>query len=167
MTTTMRISLSEREPAELPRQLLAILIGSVAAIAANVAYYFILREFVGIEFIAPSESASQAVSPLPATDVIIFSLVFCFGASIVFLVIANTARRPALIFVTISVLVLIASLFMPLMIPTPPIPMATKLSLASMHIVGAAVLVPILVSIGLPKESSNPSKSELDADAST
>ena len=34
------------------RKLWALLLGSVAAIAANVAYYYILRDFVGIEFIA-------------------------------------------------------------------------------------------------------------------
>ena len=148
----MEISLSDRKPAELPRQLLAILLGSVAAIAANVAYYFILKDFVGIEFIALEQFPPPEVSPLPATDVVIFSIVFCAGASIVFLVVANMVRRPALVFVTISVVVLILSLFLPLMSPTPPIPLPTELSLASMHILGAVVLVPLLVAIGLPRE---------------
>jgi hypothetical protein len=149
----MKISLSERKPAVFQKQLLAIIVGSISAILANVAYYFILKQLVGIEFIAPEQLPSPEVSPLPATDVIIFSSIFCIGASLVFLIIANTVRRPALIFVMISIVVMLLSLVLPLLIPTPPIPIATKLSLASMHILGAAVLVPLLVAIGLPIES--------------
>jgi hypothetical protein len=51
--------------------------------------------------------------------------------------------------------VLLLSLFMPLMIPTPPVPMSTKLVLASMHVLGAAVLVPILIAVGLPSEGND------------
>jgi hypothetical protein len=143
-------TLSARKPAKPSKQLLAIVVGSIFAILANVAYYFILKEFVGIEFIAPSESQSLEVSPLPFTDVIIFSIVYCAGASILFLILANTVRRPALVFVTISFVILFLSLFLPFFMPTPPIPVSTEASLASMHIVGAAVLVPLLVIIGLP-----------------
>lgn len=155
----MATNLSARKPANLSRQLLAIVAASISAIVANVIFYFILKNFAGVEFIAPSESQSLEVSPLPYTDVIIFSIVFCMGASFVFLITANTARRPAVVFVGISAVVLIISLFLPLMIPTPPIPMATKLSLAAMHIVGAGVLIPMLVVIGLPK---NPEGHESD-----
>jgi hypothetical protein len=149
-------TLSARKPAKLIRQLLAIFVASISAIVANVIFYFILKNLAGVEFIAPSESRSLEVSPLPYTDVIIFSIVFCVGASIVFLITANIARRAASIFVGVSIVVLILSLFMPLKIPTPPIPMATKLSLAAMHIVGAAVIVPLLVVIGLPITSIDP-----------
>jgi hypothetical protein len=134
----------------LPRQFLAIVVGSISAIVANVAYYFILREIIGIEFLAPEQFPPPEVSPLPATDVVIFSFIFCAGASKLFLILANLVRRPALIFVTISVVVLVLSLFLPFFMPTPPIPVSTELSLASMHILGAAVLVPIIVTIGLP-----------------
>ena len=155
----MNISLGERRPAELPRQLLAIFVGTISAIVANVAYYFILKEFVGIEFIAPDEPGVEprGIAPLPATDVAIFSIVYCVGAAIVFLIVANTTRRPAPVFVTISVVVLLLSLFLPFFMPTPPIPISTEASLASMHILGAAVLVPLLLAIGLPKESREPS----------
>ena len=145
--------LSARKPANLSRQLLAIVVGSISAIVVNVVYYFILTEFVGIEFIAPEQFPPPEVSPLPVMDVVIFSTVFCAGASILFLILTITTRSPAMLFVGISTVILILSLFMPLKIPTPPIPMATKLSLASMHIVGAAVLVPLLVVIGLPNTS--------------
>lgn len=151
----MKISLGERRPAKMQWQLWAILVGTVSAVAANVAYYFFLKEIVGVLFIAPTEGRIDPtlISPLPFTDVIIFSLVYCFGASIVFLIIANTVRKPALVFVIISAVVLILSLFLPFLMPTPPIPILTEASLASMHILGAVVLIPLFVAIGLPIES--------------
>jgi len=153
----MKSNLNERRPAKMQSQLLAILVGTVSAAAANVAYYFFLKEFVGVLFIAPTEGRIDPtrISPLPYSDVIIFSLVYCIGASIVFLIIANTVRKPALVFVIISVVVLILSLFLPFFIPTPPVPILTKMSLASMHILGAAVLVTTLVVIGLPRDTQD------------
>lgn len=108
-----------------------------------------LKNHFGINFIAPEQYPLPEVSPLPVTDVIIFSAVFCAGAGIVFLIIANTARKPAPLFAAISFVVLVVSCILPLRIPTPPIPMATKLALVSMHILGAAVLVPLLIAFGL------------------
>lgn len=139
----------------MPRQLLAIMVGSISAVAANIAYYFFLKELVGVKFIAPQDGRLDppGISPLPATDVVIFSIVYCLGAGIVFLIVANTVRRPAVVFVTISSVVLFLSLFLPFFMPTPPIPILTEFSLASMHILGAAVLIPLLVAIGLPIES--------------
>ena len=153
---SFRTALSERKPAELPRQLLAILIASLSAIVANVLLYFVLKDYTGIKFIAPAQFPPPEVGPIPAGDVVIFSIVFCVGASVVFLIVANTTRRPAPIFIVISLVVLILSLFLPLMIPTPPIPMSTKWSLVSMHVLGAPVLVPLLVTIGLPKAPVDP-----------
>jgi hypothetical protein len=153
---SFRTSLNERRPAELPRQLLAILIASLSAIVANVLLYFVLKDILGIRFIALEEFPPPEVSPLPASDVVIFSIVFCVGASVVFLIVANTTRRPAPIFIIISLVVLILSVFLPLKVPTPPIPMATKWSLVSMHVLGALVLVPLLVTIGLPKATMDP-----------
>jgi hypothetical protein len=153
---SFRTSLNERRPAELPRQLLAILIASLSAIVANVFLYFVLKDIFGIRFIALEEFPPPEVSPLPVSDVVIFSIVFCVGASVVFLIVANTTRRPAPIFIAISLVLLILSLFLPLNFPTPPIPMATKWSLVSMHVLGALVLVPLLVTIGLPKATMDP-----------
>lgn len=139
----------------LPRQLLAVLLASFTATAANVILYFILKNLIGVEFIAPEQFPPPEVSPLPVTDVIIFSVVFSAGAGLVFLIVANTARRPAHVFSIISVMVLILSCFLPLKIPTPPIPMLTRLSLVSMHILGAVVLVPLIIIIGLPQKTKD------------
>jgi hypothetical protein len=143
-----KTSASLRQPISLPGQLFVIVLASIAAIVANVLFYFILKDLVGINFIAPEQFPLPEVSSLPVTDVIIFSAVYCAGAGIVFLIVANTARKPAPMFAAISFVVLVVSCILPLRIPTPPIPMATKLALASMHILGAAVLVPLLITFG-------------------
>lgn len=137
-------------PPFLPRQLRAILIASAAAIFANVILYFIQKNLFGVPFIAPEQFPPAEVSPLPVSDVILFSLIFCAGAGFVFLAIANKARHPARVFAILSFIVLVLSCFLPLRIPTPPVPMATKLALVSMHVLGALVLVPLLIRLGLP-----------------
>ena len=157
------LPLADRQPAPLPKQLQAILIGSIAAVAANVLYYLLASELLGVPMVAPSADPSPDLSPLPVTDVIIFSLIFSIGASIVFLVTANFSPRPAQVYAGLSLVVMILSLFMPLMIPTPPVPMVTKLVLASMHVLGAAVLVPILIGLGIPRDKNVHHSSPKDA----
>ncbi len=142
-------TLDTRRSAPVARLLIAILIASLAATTANVILYFILKDIFGIPTVAPEQFPPPELSPLPASDVILFSLIFSAGAGLVFLIVANTARRPAQVFVLICTVVLILSLFLPLRIP-PPVPMSTKLSLLAMHILGAAVLMPLLIVLGLP-----------------
>jgi hypothetical protein len=136
------------------RQILAILVAWFAATLGNVLLYFVLKNGLGVPFVAPTAGVSQGLSPLPWTDIVIFSTVFSVGAGAVFLAVANQAKIPAQLFTRISIVVLVASLFMPLNIPTPPIPMETKLSLVSFHILGAAILVPIMIRMGLPREKN-------------
>ena len=135
-TIPQGISLVNRQPAPLARQLQAVVIASVSAIAANVIFYLLATELLGIPMVALNQYPPPELSPLPVTDVLIFGAVFSFGASLVFLVVANISRRPAQVYLVICMVVLISSLFMPFMIPTPPVPMSTKLVLASMHVLG-------------------------------
>lgn len=154
------IPLADRQPTSLTRQLLAILIGSISAIVANVVFYLIATELLGIPMVALEQFPPPEVVPLPVTDVVIFSFVFSFGASLVFLLVANISQRPAQIYLAICMVVLILSLFLPFMAPTPPIPMATKIVMASMHVLGAAVLVPILIAVGLPAKGDEQMETE-------
>ena len=159
-TVSQGISLADRQPASLARQLKAILIGSISAIAANVIFYLFATELLGIPMVAPEQFPPPELGLIPVTDVVIFSVIFSFGASLVFLIVANISRRPAQVYLAISLVVLILSLFLPLMIPTPPVPMSTKLVLASMHVLGAAVLVPILIALGLPSKGDDQMEAE-------
>ena len=154
-TVYQGVPLADRQPASLARQLLAILIASISAIAANVIFYLLATELLGIPMVALEQFPPPELSPIPVTDVVIFSFVFSFGASLVFLLVANISQRPAQVYLAICLVVLILSLFMPFMIPTPPVPMATKIVMASMHILGAAVLVPIFIALGLPSKGKD------------
>jgi hypothetical protein len=143
-------SLADRQPASLARQLLAILIGSISAIVANVIFYLLATELFGILLVAPKQFPPPELSPIPVSDVVIFSAIFSFGASLVFLIVSSISRRPAQLYFVICLVVLILSLFLPFMMPMPPIPISTPVVLASMHVLGAVVLVPILIVMGMP-----------------
>ena len=148
-------SLTDRQPAPMTRQLLAIFIASISAIAVNVIFYLVVTELFGIPMVAPEQFPPPELSLIPVTDVIIFSVIFSFGASLVFLIVANISRRPAQVYLVICLIVLILSLFLPFMMPTPPVPISTPIVLASMHVLGAAVLVPILIAVGLPSRGDD------------
>jgi len=146
------ISLADRQAAPLTRQLLAILVGSISAIVANVIFYLVVTELFGIPVVAPPE-----LSLIPVSDVVLFSAIFSFGASLVFLIVSNISRKPAQVYLAISLVVLVVSLFLPFMMPRPPVPISTPIVLASMHVLGAAVLVSILIIMGLtPKVNDFP-----------
>ena len=159
-TIPQSIPLADRQPASLARQLLAIVIASTSAILANVIFYLLATELLGIPMVALEQFPPPELSPLPVTDVVIFSFVFSFGASLVFLIVANLSRRPAQVYLVICVVVLILSLFMPFMAPTPPVPMAPKIVMASMHVLGAGLLVPILIVVGLPSKGNDQMEAE-------
>lgn len=146
----IRQPLADRQPAPLSKQLQAIVIGALVAIAANVIYYLMATELFGIPMLAPEQFPPPELSLIPVTDVVLFSFIFSFGAGVVFLIVANIARRPAQVYLAITLVVLIISLFLPFMMPTPPVPISTPVVLASMHVLGAAVLLPILIALGLP-----------------
>ncbi len=110
--------------------------------------------------VAPEQYPPPELSLIPATDVVIFSVIFSFGASLVFLIVANISRRPAQVYLAISLVVLIFSLFLPFRMPRPPVPMSTPVVLASMHVFGAAVLVPILIVVGLPSKGKDQLETE-------
>jgi hypothetical protein len=142
--------LAGRQPASLPRQLLAILLGFISAAAANVIFYLLVTGLLGVPMVAPEQFPPPELSLIPVTDVILFSFIFSLGAGVVFLVVANLSRRPAPVYLGISLVVLVISLFLPFRMPRPPVPVSTPVVLASMHVIGAALLVPILIAVGLP-----------------
>lgn len=149
------VSLADRQPAPLSRQLLAILVGSISAIVANVIFYFLVTGLFEITLVAPEQFPPPELSPIPVSDVVLFSAIFSFGASLVFLIVSNISLRPAQVYLAISLVVLVISLFLPFMIPRPPVPISTPIVLASMHVLGAAVLVPILIAMGLPSKDDD------------
>ena len=121
---------------------------AVAATAlANVLFYYFVTRLLQIPIVAPEQFPPPAVTPLPVTDIILFSLIFAASAVIVFALAIRFSRRSIRTYLVISTAVLLLSMFLPLKIPTPPAPMSSKWSLVMMHIIGAVVVVGVLLTL--------------------
>jgi hypothetical protein len=127
---------------------LAIPIAAVIASSANVIFYFFVTRFLGEPLLFPEQFPPPETSPMPVTDVIIFSVIFSIGVGMVFFIITKLSHRPIRTFLIVSVIVLILSLALPLQIPTPPVTMSAKLILVTMHIIGAIAVVGTLIGLG-------------------
>jgi len=125
----------------------------IAAILANVLFYYFVTLALQVPLMAPEQFPPPDLSPIPVTDILIFSLIFSVGAVIVFALVVHFSRRPIRTYLIVCFIVLILSLFLPLRIPTPPVPMATKWSLVMMHMIGGIVVVGTLVMLCSEKAS--------------
>jgi hypothetical protein len=79
--------------------------------------------------------------------VVLFSILFSLGASLVFALVAGFSRQPVRTFLIISTVVLVLSCFLPMKAPTPPVTLPAKLTLVGMHIIGAIVVVGLLIGL--------------------
>ena len=129
----------------------AILLGIFLATAANVVFFIVMTEVFEMPMLFPNQPVSE-LAPLGVSDVILFSVIFSTGASIVFVIVGSLSKRPARTFLIISLVVLAISLALPLKIPSPPATMAAKFSLITMHIIGATIVVGILILLGSSRE---------------
>lgn len=127
-------------------------VATALATAANVIFYYVVTRWLGEPLLFPEQFPPPETSPMPVTDVIIFSLIFSLGAAFVFVLAANFSRRPIRTYLIISSIVLVLSFILPLMAPTPPVTMPAKLTLVTMHIIGAFAVVGTL--IGLSRRRS-------------
>ncbi len=118
------------------------------AILANVLFYYFVTQILQIKLLAPEQFPPPEVSPIPVTDVVLFSFIFGLGAVVVFAMMAQFGQQPIRTYLIISFVVLVLSMFLPLKIPTPPVPMSTKWSLMIMHIIGAIGVVGVLAGLG-------------------
>lgn len=142
-------SLAEREPVSLGRLAWVVPLATAVAVTANVIFYFIITRWfhVGLRF--PSGTPGHTLSAtLPVGDIVLFSVIFALGAGVVFVIVAQSARRPIRTYLMIATAVLLFSFSLPLRIPTPPVAMIDKLSLVVMHIIGAIAVVSVLVGLG-------------------
>lgn len=127
---------------------LAIPFAAVIATSANVIFHFFVTRFLGEPLLFPEQFPPPETSPMPVTDVIIFSVIFSIGAGIVFLLIVQLNQQPIKNFLIFSVIVLLLSSVLPLKAPTPPVTMSAKLTLVTMHTIGAITVVGTLISLG-------------------
>jgi len=61
-----------------------ILIAATIATAANSIFYFFVTRFLGEPLLFPEHFPPPETSPIPVTDVMIFSVIFSIGAGIMF-----------------------------------------------------------------------------------
>lgn len=132
--------------------LLVIPFAAAVATTANVIFYYFVTRFLREPLLFLEQFPPPETSPMPVTDVIIFSVIFSIGAGMVFFVITKLSQRPIRTFLIVSVIVLVLSLAFPLQIPTPPVTMSAKLTLATMHIIGGIAVVGTLVGFGRRSE---------------
>lgn len=116
------------------------------ASAANVAFYYVVTRALGAPLLFPAETPDTLMQ-LPAGDVVLFSVVFGSAASLVYAVTTQVARRPRRTYLIISGVVLLLSLIPPLAAPSPLITLSSRLTLASMHIIGAIAVVGTLLGL--------------------
>lgn len=126
-------------------------VATAFATTANVIFYFIVTRILGEPLLFPEQFPPPETSPMPVTDVIIFSLIFSLGAGMVFVLVAGFSQRPVRTFLIISTVILVLSCALPLKAPTPPVTLPAKLTLVSMHIIGGVAVVGTL--IGLSKRN--------------
>jgi quinol monooxygenase YgiN len=143
-------TLKNRRPASRRRQLAAAVIASLAAISANILFFLVLKYILKANLAVPDWFSALNIGPDALKYMTLVSTIFSIGASIVFLIIANRAEQPGLHFVEFSLIVLVISLYLTLNFATPTAHTTTMLILASMQILGVAVLVPLLIYVGLP-----------------
>lgn len=140
-------SFTETERASAGKLISAVLVATAAATVVNVILYFMITRWLQVALMFPSEMPERPLTPMPVGDVIIFSVIFALGASIVFIFVTQVARRPVRTYVLIAAVVLLLSFALPLKIPSPPVAMIDKLSLVAMHIVGAFTVVGSLIGL--------------------
>jgi hypothetical protein len=119
-----------------------------AATLANVVFYFVLTKWIGEPLLMGNELPPPLLTPMEVWEVILFSIIFSLAASFVYLFLSLLTQRPDRNFIIISAVILLVS-FVPLLgVPDSPVAMSARLSLVTMHIIGAIVVVGLLVGLG-------------------
>lgn len=114
------------------------LLAFVAAAIANSVLYFIANALLAEPVSVPAEMGVVNV-----ISITISTLVGTVGALIAFAVVKRFTRRPARIFPIVAVGALIVSMAGPF--GTPGLALSTRLVLALMHVIAAAIIVPLFM----------------------
>ena len=129
-------------------------LAATMAMLANVLLYYFVTRILQIQLVGPEQFPPPEVSPIPVTDIVIFTLIFAVGAVIVFGFVNRLSQMPIRTYLIVSFTVLILSMFLPLKIPTPPVPMSTKWSLVMLHLIGYVFIVGVLLSLCREKQQA-------------
>jgi ABC-type transport system involved in cytochrome c biogenesis permease subunit len=115
-------------------------VGPVATLAAflvNLMYYG-LTKALGEQYLMPLEGSNSLSSPMPVSMLGLVILIPGLLATIFFGLLVRFTRRPATVFLSVSLAALLLSLGGPVNLPAAS--MQTKILLGGMHIIAAAVI---------------------------
>lgn len=126
--------------------LVAGIVATLAAILGNVAVFYLAALIQGGPLLGPDPTGAAALAPVPLPVPVVLTAIGIIGATIVFALIKRFSRQPARLFLIVALVVLLLS-YLPLLTPI-GLPPATIAAFAVMHVVPAAIAVPILIRMG-------------------
>ncbi len=115
-----------------------VLMAFIAAAIANIVLFFIANAILSEPVSVPAEMGVVNV-----VSITISTLVGTLGALLAFVLIKRFTRHPARTFLIVAVVALIVSMAGPF--GSAGIALSTRLVLALMHIIAAAIIVPLLM----------------------
>jgi len=110
---------------------------TLAAILADLAFYTLTRA-LGEQYRMPLDGSSSHLGPMPILTPILAILVTGLLASGFFGLLLRFARKPATVFLSVSLTALILSLGGPFNLPVSN--MQTRILLSCMHVLGASII---------------------------
>jgi hypothetical protein len=109
----------------------------LVAILANL-FYYAMTKALGEQYLMPLGGGSFYLSPMPILMPVIVTLIPGLVAMVLFGLLLRYARRPATIFLSVSLAALILSFGGPFNLPAAT--MQTKMLLSGMHIIAAVII---------------------------
>jgi hypothetical protein len=129
------------EKAGAGRLLVRGLAAGVLAVTANSLVYLLAPALFGVTLAIPVMGPGSPIQPLPFSMVVFATAVPTLGATIVLAALNRFTARPAFTFRIIAGVLLLLSLAAPFSLP---VPLPVRATLASMHILTAAVIIFVL-----------------------
>ena len=112
-------------------------VATLAAILADIAYYA-LTKALGEQYRMPLDGNSSHLGPMPVLTPILAILIAGLLASIFFGLLLRFARKPATVFLSVSITALILSFGGPFDLPAAT--MQTKILLSIMQVIAAGII---------------------------
>jgi hypothetical protein len=128
-------------------------IATVTAILAALLYYGVTKA-LGEQYLMPLDGSSSHPGPMPLLMPVIATLIPGLVASIFFGLLIRFSRKPATVFLSVSVAALILSFGGPFNLPAAP--MQTKILLSGMQIIAAGIISSGILLISRGDAKNNP-----------
>jgi hypothetical protein len=112
-------------------------VATAAAIVVNLSFFAVTKT-LGERYIIPLDESGSHLSPMPAIMIVMATLIPGVVATILFGLLIRFTRRPATIFLSVSVTAIILSFGGPFGLPSAT--SQSKILLSSMHVIAAGII---------------------------